>query len=80
MWGFLAFIGAIYIAVRIIKEESGNGDFYRSMGDIYKGKNEEMRKAYYKKGSESDGAVGCCTVFLIFIGIIVLLALCGVGQ
>lgn len=59
---FLAFIGAIYIAIRIVKEEWGMGDFYRSVG-------------MEKRGNESDGAVGCCVIFLGFVAIIFLMTL-----
>ena len=61
------FIILIYVAVRILKEESGMGDFYRSMGDN-------------KRANESDGAVGCAVIFLAFIVIIIILALLGVWQ
>ena len=33
MGGLFVFIILIYVAVRILKEQSGMGDFYRSMGD-----------------------------------------------
>lgn len=64
---FFGFIAAIYIAIRILKEESGNGDFYRSVGMT-------------KRANDSDTAVGCATTFLIFVGIIVVMALLGVGS
>ena len=67
MGGLFVFIILIYVAIRILKEESGMGDFYRSMGDN-------------KRANESDGAVGCAGTFLVFIVIIIILALLGVGQ
>ena len=67
MGGLFVFIILIYVAVRILKEQSGMGDFYRSMGDN-------------KRANESDGAVGCAVIFLAFIVIIIILALLGVGQ
>ena len=33
--GIFAFIFAIYVAYKIVSEEKGHGDFYRSMGDMY---------------------------------------------
>ena len=67
MGGLFVFIILIYVAIRILKEESGMGDFYRSMG-------------YNKRANESDSAVGCAGTFLVFIVIIIILALLGVGQ
>ena len=74
--GFLAFIAAIYVAYKIVSEEWGNGDFYRSMGDMYKkqGKN-DAAKYQYKKASESDGAVGCSVIFLGFVAMVVIMTL-----
>ena len=75
--GIFAFIGAIYIAYKIVTEEWGNGDFYRSMGDMYKkqGKH-DAAKYQYKKAGDSDLAVGCSVIFLgivvfIFIGALI---------
>lgn len=67
MGALLVIIILIYYAVRILKEESGMGDFYRSMGQE-------------KRANESDTAVGCAGSFLVFLAIIVILALLGVGQ
>lgn len=63
----LAIIAAIYIAIKILKEQSGMGDFYRSTGDN-------------KRANDSDTAVGCAVTFITFIVIIVILVLLGVGQ
>lgn len=76
--GFLAFIGAIYVAYKIVREESGNGDFYRSMGDMYKKQGKDDAAKYqYKKASESDGAVGCSVIFLGFVVFIIIAVLIG---
>lgn len=74
--GIFVFFGLIYIAYKIVTEEKGNGDFYRSMGDMYRkqGK-EDIAKYQYKKASESDGAYGCSLIFLIAVGIFVLVVL-----
>ena len=61
------FIILIYVAVRILKEQSGMGDFYRSMGDN-------------KRANESDSAVAAAGTFIAFLVIIIILALFGVGQ
>ena len=61
------FIILIYVAVRILKEQSGMGDFYRSMGDN-------------KRANESDSAVAAAGTFIAFLVIIIILALLGVGQ
>jgi hypothetical protein len=66
-------ICSIYIAVKIVGEEHGNGDHYRDMARMQK--TPEMKKAYYQKANDSDSAVGCCVIFLIFIGILLLIAL-----
>ena len=61
------FIILIYVAVRILKEQSGMGDFYRSMGDN-------------KRANESDSAVAAAGTFIAFLVIIIILGLFGVGQ
>ena len=61
------FIILIYVAVRILKEQSGMGDFYRSMGDN-------------KRANESDSAVAAAGTIIAFIVIIIILALLGAGQ
>ena len=60
--GIFVFFGLIYIAIRIVKEEWGMGDFYRSVGMT-------------KRGKETDSAVGSSVVFLGFIAIIFLMTL-----
>ena len=74
--GIFLFVFGIYAAYKIVTEESGNGDFYRSRGDMYRkqGKN-DAAKYQYKKAGESDLAVGCSTIFLVFVGILVLITL-----
>lgn len=67
MWGIITFISLVYIAIRILKEESGMGDFYRSMG-------------WTKRANESDTAVAAAGTFIAFLVIIIILALLGVGQ
>ncbi len=57
------FIAAIYIAIRIIKEEWGQGDFYRSVGMT-------------KRGNESDSAVAGSIMFLLFIVIAFIVGSC----
>lgn len=79
--GIFAFFGLIYIAYKILTEEWGMGDFHRDSAKMY----EQMGKPDFakyerKKASDSDGAVALCIMFLAFVGIIVLLALCGVGS
>ena len=77
--GFLAFIGAIYVAYKIVREESGNGDFYRSMGDMYKKQGKDDAAKYqYKKASESDGAVGCSVIFVSACTILVIPIIIGI--
>ena len=73
--GILGFLCMIYVAYKIVGEEWGNGDMYREWAR--REQNPEVRKAYNKKASESDGAVGCCVVFLGFVGIVFLMALVG---
>lgn len=67
MWGIITFISLVYIAIRILKEESGMGDFYRSIGCT-------------KRANESDTAVALAGTFIGFLVIIIILALLGVGQ
>lgn len=68
-------IGLLYIGYRFIKEETGNGDFYRSMARMQHN-TPEVRKAYEKRASESDGAVAFG--WMVWIGFIIFLlfALC----
>ena len=76
--GFFAFIGAIYIAYKIVTEEWGNGDFYRSMGDMYsKQGKKDAAKYQYKKAGDSDLAVGCSVIFLGIVAFIFIGALIG---
>ena len=76
--GIFIFIGAVYLAYKIATEEWGNGDYYRSMGDMYKKQGKlDAAKYQYKKASESDGAVGCSVIFLGFVAFIVIAALIG---
>ena len=65
----------IWVAYKIVGEEWGMGDYYRNCARNET--NPEVRKAYNKKASESDGAVGCCVVFLGFVGIVFIVALVG---
>ena len=73
--GILGFLCMIYVAYKIVGEEWGMGDMYREWAR--REQNPEVRKAYNKKASESDGAVGCCVVFLWFVGIVFIVALVG---
>ena len=73
--GFLSFLCVIWVAYKIVGEELGMGDYYRNCARNEK--NPEVRKAYNKRASDSDGAVGCCVVFLGFVGIIFIVALFG---
>ena len=59
----LGFIGAIYIAARILKEEWGMGDFYRSVGMT-------------KRGNESDSAVAGCILFFGFLIFCFIVGVC----
>ena len=49
-------IALLYFGYRFIKEETGNGDFYRSMARMPHN-TLEVRKAYEKRANESDGCV-----------------------
>ena len=73
--GVFSFLCMIWVAYKIVGEEWGMGDYYRNCARNEK--NPEVRKAYNKRASESDGAVGCCVVFLGFVGIIFIVALFG---
>ena len=65
----------IYVAYKIVGEEWGNGDMYREWAR--REQNPEVRKAYNKKASDSDGAVALCVLFLGFVGIVFIVALVG---
>ena len=73
--GVFSFLCMIWVAYKIVGEEWGMGDYYRNCARNEK--NPEVRKAYNKRASDSDGAVGCCVVFLGFVGIVFLMALVG---
>ena len=73
--GILGFLCMIYVAYKIVGDEWGNGDMYREWAR--REQKPGVRKAYNKKASESDGAVGCCVVFLGFVGIVFIIALVG---
>ena len=73
--GVFSFLCMIWVAYKIVGEEWGMGDYYRNCARNEK--NPEVRKAYNKRASDSDGAVGCCVVFLGFVGIIFIVALFG---
>ena len=74
--GILGFLCMIYVAYKIVGEEWGMGDYYRSMGKMYEQQGRpDLAKYQYKKANDSDGAVGCCMVFLGFVGIVFLMAL-----
>ena len=74
--GIFVFWGAIYIAYKIVTEEWGNGDYYRSVGDMYRKQgNKDAAKYQYKKAGDSDLAVGCSVIFLGIVIIIVIAAL-----
>ena len=71
--GILGFLCMIYVAYKIVGEEWGMGDYYRNCA--MNEKNPEVRKAYNKRASDSDGAVALCVLFLGFVGIVFLMAL-----
>ena len=73
--GVFSFLCMIWVAYKIVGEEWGMGDYYRNCARNEK--NPEVRKAYNKRASDSDGAVGCCVVFLGFVGIVFIVALVG---
>ena len=73
--GVLGFLCMIYVAYKIVGEEWGNGDMYREWAR--REQNPEVRKAYNKKASDSDGAVALCVLFLGFVGIVFIMALFG---
>ena len=73
--GVLGFLCMIYVAYKIVGEEWGNGDMYREWAR--REQNPEVRKAYNKKASDSDGAVALCVLFLGFVGIVFIVALVG---
>ena len=67
-------ISLLYIGYRFIKQETGNGDFYRECARM-RHNTPEVRKAYEKRANESDGAVLFgWTVWIIF-GLLVLCTL-----
>ena len=49
------------------------GDYYRNCARNEK--NPEVRKAYNKRASDSDGAVALCVLFLGFVGIVFIIAI-----
>ena len=73
--GILGFLCMIYVAYKSVGKEWGNADMCREWAR--REQNPEVRKAYNKKASESDGAVGGCVVFLGFVGIVFIVALVG---
>ena len=73
--GVLAFLSMIYIAYKSVGEEWGNGDYYRNCARNEN--NPEVKKAYNKRVSDSDGAVALSVLFLGFVGIIFIVALVG---
>lgn len=56
----------LYISCRLLKEEWGNGDFYRDMYRKY------GHKADLKRANESDTVVTLSIMFLSLFGIAVL--------
>lgn len=68
-------ISLLYIGYRFIKEETGNGDFYRECARM-RHNTPEVRKAYEKKANESDGAVLFGWMVWIGFGLLLLFALC----
>ena len=73
--GVLGFLSMIYIDYKIVGEEWGMGDYYRNCARNEN--NPEVKKAYNKRASDSDGAVALSVLFLGFVGIIFIVALVG---
>ena len=73
--GVVSFLCMIWVAYKIVGEEWGMGDYYRNCARNEK--NPEVRKAYNKRASDSDGAVALCILFLGFVGIVFIVALVG---
>ena len=73
--GVVSFLCMIWVAYKIVGEEWVMGDYYRNCARNEK--NPEVKKAYNKRASDSDGAVVLCVLFLGFVGIVFLVALVG---
>ena len=73
--GVVSFLCMIWVAYKIVGEEWGMGDYYRNCARNEK--NPEVRKAYNKRASDSDGAVALCVLFLGFVAIVFIVALFG---
>ena len=73
--GVVSFLCMIWVAYKIVGEEWGMGDYYRNCARNEK--NPEVRKAYNKRASDSDGAVALSVLFLGFVGVIFIIALVG---
>ena len=73
--GVVSFLCMIWVAYKIVGEEWGMGDYYRNCARNEN--NPEVKKAYNKRASDSDGAVALSVLFLGFVGIIFIVALVG---
>ena len=73
--GVFSFLCMIWVAYKIVGEEWGMGDYYRNCARNEN--NPEVKKAYNKRASDSDGAVALSVLFLGFVGIIFIVALVG---
>ena len=73
--GVVSFLCMIWVAYKIVGEEWGMGDYYRNCARNEN--NTEVKKAYNKRASDSDGAVALSVLFLGFVGIVFIVALVG---
>ena len=73
--GVVSFLCMIWVAYKIVGEEWGMGDYYRNCARNEN--NPEVKKAYNKRASDSDGAVALCILFLGFVGMVFIVALFG---
>ena len=73
--GVVSFLCMTWVAYKIVGEEWGMGDYYRNCARNEN--NPEVKKAYNKRASDSDGAVALCVLFLGFVGIVFIVALVG---
>lgn len=74
--GIFSFLCMIYVAYKIVGEEWGMGDFYRSMGQMYEKEGlHDLAKGQYKRANDSDCAVALCLIFLVIVGIFFIITI-----
>lgn len=78
---FIIPIAIIYVAIRLILDGSQMGDFYKNSAETYdKIGQHNMANYSRQKADENENAAGCGAVIIGFFVVVVLLALCGVGN